>query len=88
MDEFHVSSAVVYCQPPSIQALIEELTAYEGVEVHGFHPEGRLVVTVEGGERSGLVDVIEEINRLPKVLCANLVYHQYESNDHNEKEEG
>ncbi|GGA95203.1 chaperone NapD [Agarivorans gilvus] len=78
-DEYHISSAVVLCKPDKIQQLITQISDFSGVEVHGFNPEGKIVVSIESDKRHNIVSTLEDIAKLDAVLSSNLVFHQFES---------
>jgi periplasmic nitrate reductase NapD len=42
--------------------------------------DGRLIVTIEADSAQAVADMFAVISRLPGVLSASMVYHQYESN--------
>ena len=80
----NISGVLVHARPGGIEAVREALTALNGVEVHATAPNGRLIVTVE--EADGTVGkTILDIERLPGVLAAALVYQQSEPNGHLEE---
>ncbi|WP_427981774.1 chaperone NapD [Agarivorans sp.] len=78
-DEYHISSAVVLCKPDKIQQVIAQIGEFAGLEVHGFNPEGKIVVSIESNKRHNIVSTLEDIAKLDAVLSSNLVFHQFES---------
>ncbi|WP_220721259.1 chaperone NapD [Agarivorans litoreus] len=78
-EEYHISSAVVLCQPDRIKEVIDQISDLEGLEVHGFNPEGKIVVSIESQTRNNIVSTLEDIGKLEAVLSSNLVFHQFES---------
>ncbi|UPW20409.1 chaperone NapD [Agarivorans sp. TSD2052] len=78
-DEYHISSAVVMCQPDRITEVIDQISSLAGLEVHGFNPEGKIVVSIESEMRNNIVTTLEDIGKLEAVLSSNLVFHQFES---------
>ncbi len=78
-DEYHISSAVVLCKPDKIQQVIAQIGKLVGLEVHGFNPEGKIVISIEGDTRHNIVSTLEDIAKLDAVLSSNLVFHQFES---------
>lgn len=74
----NISGILVHTKPEKRVAVIGELTALEGVEVHHATDDGRLVVTVEDhGERKA-GDALLAANQIEGVLSASLVYHHFE----------
>ena len=71
----NISGVLVHARPGHIEEVRRGLAALEGVEVHAAAPHSRLIVPVE--EADGTVGkTILEIERLPGVLAAALVYQQ------------
>lgn len=81
---WHVSSAVVSVAPDDREAVHSLVTALDGVEVHGGDAT-RLIVTIEGHSTGHLGDRLTEINLMPGVLAANMVFEHAE--DPEEREE-
>jgi nitrate reductase NapD len=72
----NLASLVVHTHPERMAAVQARLLALPGVEVHGAHPQGRLVVTVEDEDETRLADTLLKIHAEPDVLAAALVYSQ------------
>ena len=71
----NISGVLVHARPGQLEAVQDRLSALEGVEVHRAAPHNRLIVTIE--EADGTVGkTILDIERLPGVLAAALVYQQ------------
>lgn len=70
----NLAGVVVRTRPASIEAVQQCIGLLEGVEVHAVSPDGRLVVTVEGDDRSKVADMIYLLDRLEGVLSASMVY--------------
>lgn len=74
----NITGILVAAQPGQAEQLRALLTAMPGVEVHAVTPEGRMVVTVERAADAEMTAAFDDINRLPGVLSAALVYHHDE----------
>jgi len=74
---WHVSSAVVNVATGAMGDITEKVSALPGVEVHG-RDETRIVVTIEGTSTGQLGDRLTEINLMPGVLAANMVFEHAE----------
>jgi periplasmic nitrate reductase NapD len=70
----HIAGVVVRTRPISIVAVQQRIQSLAGAEVHVVSPEGRLVVTVEGCDRSEVADMIYQLDRLEGVLSASMAY--------------
>ena len=72
----HIASLVVLARPELFEAVKANLRLLEGVELHQESPAGKLVVVLEMEDESEISRRISEINSLPGVLNAALVYHE------------
>ena len=75
----NISSVLVNARSDLLPQVQENLVALNGVEVHAATEEGRLIVTIEADSDQAVANMFEEINHLPGVLSASMVYHQTES---------
>ncbi|MGL4447505.1 MAG: chaperone NapD [Shewanella sp.] len=76
--EYHVTSLVVHAAPNALAQVNASISALAGCDIHAITPEGKLVVTLEGGSQKAILDNVEAINALAGVLSASLIYHQVE----------
>ncbi|MHC8327537.1 chaperone NapD [Pseudomonas sp. LB1P83] len=77
MDEaLHIASLVVHARPEYFDAVKANLRLLDGVELHQESPAGKLVVVLETVHENQILQRIEQINNLPGVLNAALVYHE------------
>lgn len=83
-ERWHVSSAVVSVRDTHRDAVAEGLMSLEGVEIHGCDAT-RLIITIEGGSTGQLGDRLTEINLMPGVLVANMVFEHAEEPDETEE---
>lgn len=75
----NITGILVAAQPGQTEQLTALLAAMPGVEIHAATPEGRMVVTVERASDAEMTAAFDDINRLPGVLSAALVYHHDEA---------
>ena len=85
MNEVHIASLIVHARPAE-RARVSEHLVETGVEIHAIGEQGKIVVTLETGNKAGVLETIERINRIGGVLSAVLVYHHCESRDALEEE--
>lgn len=52
IEELHIISLVVHVVPEKLATVERQLCAVEGLELHGSHPSGKLVVTLEAPSRA------------------------------------
>jgi nitrate reductase NapD len=75
----NISSVIIGALPDDATQVAEQLRLLEGVEVHVVNEDGRIIVSIESASEGATVTTFETIHRMPGVLSASLVYHQYES---------
>jgi nitrate reductase NapD len=75
----NISSLILGVLPADAEKVAAQLRLLAGVEVHAVAEDGRMIVSIETASEGATVEIFEEIRRLPGVLSASLVYHQYES---------
>jgi periplasmic nitrate reductase NapD len=78
-DEFHISSLVVQVLPAKVQFVQEAIARLGGTEINAVTDGGRIVVTLETNSEAEFLMRFAEIDRLPGVVSAMLVFHQVES---------
>lgn len=75
----NISSLILGVLPAEAEQVAAQLRLLAGVELHAAAEDGRMIVSIETASEGVTVEIFEEIRRLPGVLSASLVYHQYES---------
>lgn len=73
-----ISGVVVRAYPEHIDSIGKVLSAMPGVEVHGNNDDGRIVVTVEQDDANQLSDILTDMQTIPGVLAASMIYHAFE----------
>ncbi|WP_420234638.1 chaperone NapD [Pseudomonas sp. ABY48] len=77
MDEaLHIASLIVLARPELFDAVKANLRLLDGLELHHESAAGKLVVVLEARHEDQILQRIEQINQLPGVLNAALVYHE------------
>lgn len=77
--ELHIASLVVHVAPQSLQPVELAVAAIEGMVVHGTHPSGKLVITLEGPSAASVLDRVAQIEQLEGVINVSLVYQHAEA---------
>lgn len=75
-DSLHIASLLVHCRPEQLPAVRANLSLLPGLELHQHSPQGKLVVVLETEHEQQILDTIEQIQNLPGVLNAVLIYHE------------
>ena len=74
----NISGVLVKAYPQHLPSIEQALTMMQGVEVHGNNEDGRIVVTVEQATANNISDTLVQIQEVPGVLSAAMIYHQFE----------
>ena len=74
----NISGILVKAYPQHLPSIEKVLTSMEGVEVHGNNEDGRMVITVEQQSANNISDTLVQIQDVPGVLSAAMIYHQFE----------
>ncbi|TVL34092.1 chaperone NapD [Shewanella xiamenensis] len=82
--ELHITSLVVQVMPNKMADVRQHIMAIENAEL-SVNNEVKLVVVLEGNSQRALMDGIEQINAIPGVLSATMVYHQSEQLEESEE---
>lgn len=72
----HISSLVVHSRPELVETVVAAAGELEYVEVPRWEPSGKFVALLECPDESALLSSITNIEALPGVISASLVYHQ------------
>lgn len=73
-----ISGIVISCLGGRAEAVSARIAAFDGVEVHGVLPEGRIVAVVEADTVQGEVDLVSELQEIDDVISVQLAYHNFE----------
>lgn len=80
-EEVHISSLFVQARPDALAQVVQSIEEMSQVTVHLTSEEGKLVVSLETENLLQVTNYIDQINALPAVVSASLVYHQCEQAD-------
>lgn len=73
-----VSGVVVSCQQDMSDQIATELSAVDGVEVHGILPDGQIVAVVEAGTVNDEVAIVSRLHDVNGVVSVRMAYHNFE----------
>ena len=74
----NISGVLVKAYPENLVTIEKTLSTMAGVEVHGNNEDGRIVITVEDKSANNITDTLVQIQDVPGVLSAAMIYHQFE----------
>ena len=75
-DLVHISSILVTADPMRLDEVRPAITAYPIAEIAGENDTGKLIVTLETVDEGQMVQALTDIQLMPGVVSAALVYHQ------------
>ena len=75
-DLTHIASLVVHCRPEKLAAANATIAALPNVEIPASDERAKLVVLMEMRDESELLQRIDDIESVPGVVAATLVFHQ------------
>jgi len=71
----NISGIVVHARPGDSAGLADSLQRMPGVDVHTVTDDGRIVITVEDTPENEPPDTLMNVQNLPGVLSAAMVYN-------------
>jgi len=74
----NISGVLVHAYPEKVASVSSKLEAMQGIEVHASTDEGKIVVTVEQLDDGNLADTVLDLQDMPGVLSASMIYHHFE----------
>lgn len=77
MPELHICSLLLHVRPDHVRGACERVRELGG-EVHAADARGKVIVTLETGDEGHIGVALTELQLLPGVLAATLVFHQVE----------
>ncbi len=69
-----ICGVLIQARQQDIGSVREQLVTLTGVEVHATTEEGRMVVTVESDRTGEVGDTLMQLQQIPGVVSASLVY--------------
>ncbi|MCW8831051.1 MAG: chaperone NapD [Gammaproteobacteria bacterium] len=72
----NISGVIVKAYPENLVTIKQTLSTMAGIEVHGNNEDGRIVITVEQDNANSISDMLMEIQDVPGVLSAAMIYQQ------------
>jgi len=73
-----IASIVVQARPEHLAEVEAAITTFPGCEIHGRDNRGKLVVVIDAPDASSLGTMLNDIQFLPHVCSASLVFHAIE----------
>jgi len=71
----NISGIVVQTHPENLAVLQAQIATLAGVEVHATQEDGKMVITVEDTPAAVPADTLMQVQNLPGVLSASLIYN-------------
>ena len=76
MQQIHITSLLVHCRPEQLSAVKANLALLPGLELHQESAAGKVVVVLETEHESQILETLDQIQNLPGVLNAAMIYHE------------
>lgn len=73
--QIHISSIVVTADPRRVGLVVDEIAQIPIANIAVRDPSGKLIVTLETESEAAMVQALTDIQLLPGVASAALVYH-------------
>lgn len=74
----NVCGILIHAHPDRLDAVEAGVGVIPGVETHGRAAGARLIVTVEDTPDMSAADALAALNKVPGVIAAALVYHEFD----------
>ncbi len=74
----NISGVLVHAYPQKMASVSQELEAIQGIEVHASTEAGKIVVTIEEADAGSMSDTLLNLQNIPGVLSASMIYHQFD----------
>ncbi|AEF22901.1 chaperone NapD [Pseudomonas fulva] len=72
----HIASFIVHARPEQLDAVLANLRLLDDLDVYQHSPQGKAVVVIEAVDEKLILQRIDQVNALPGVLNAALIYHE------------
>jgi nitrate reductase NapD len=73
-----VSGIVVTCVPGHAAEVATAISIFEGVEIHGVLPEGKIVAVIEAETVDAEVGLVSRLHEIKGVVSVQMAYHNFE----------
>ena len=74
----NVCGVLVHAFPERVLDVEAAIKAIPGAETHGRGAGGRVVVTLEDTEELTAAEALAQLNAVPGVVAAGLIYHEFD----------
>lgn len=73
-----ISGIVVSCAQNQADAVAVLIAAFDGLEIHGVLPDGKIVAVIETDTVDDEVGLVSRLHEIKGVETVNLAYHNFE----------
>ena len=73
-----VSGIIISCLHGKAEDVAGEMSAMDGVEIHGVLPDGQIVAVVEAETVDGEVAIVSRLHEVEGVATVRMAYHNFE----------
>lgn len=82
----NISGVLIHARPENCEKIKQQLEQLDGVEVHISTADGKLVVTLEASGDRTAADTVYQLQDMPGVISASMVYHHFDDDTELEQE--
>lgn len=75
-EALQITSLILHCRPERLPAVKANLALLDGLEIYQESPQGKLILVLEAEREEQILDTLGQLQNLPGVLNAVLVYHE------------
>ncbi|HCL4111233.1 TPA: chaperone NapD [Pseudomonas aeruginosa] len=75
-EALQIASLILHCRPERLPAVKANLALLDGLEIYQESPQGKLILVLEAEREEQILDTLGQLQNLPGVLNAVLVYHE------------
>ena len=73
-EALQIASLILHCRPERLPAVKANLALLDGLEIYQESPQGKLILVLEAEREEQILDTLGQLQNLPGVLNAVLVY--------------
>lgn len=73
-----ISGVVISCLQGEAEHVAGQVSALDGVEIHGLLADGQIVAVVEGNTVNDEVAIVSRLHEMDGVVSVRMAYHNFE----------
>jgi len=73
-----ISGVVISCLQGEAERVAGQVSAMDGVEIHGLLADGQIVAVVEGATVNDEVAIVSRLHEMDGIVSVRMAYHNFE----------